>query len=122
MNKRIVSSVAAGLMVMGGGLVAVPSASAYPAGADPKVGIAGRYCMAPGTATAARSFNFQPGCRVVMTVVGTSISRTRLVQASGQSLAAFRAPARKGQYTVRVRQVADGACMALLATNRITVR
>ena len=118
--KKLVSTIAACLMIAGAGLVAAPAASAYPAGSDPSVGIIGKNRKPPQTLTGVRAFNFQPGCSATMTA--GDITRTRTVRPNGQVVFNFRSPKKTGTVNVVVTQPASGSCLALQASNQITVR
>ena len=124
--KKLVSLVAAGLMIAGGALASAPAASAYPAGKDPGVRIVGANTLAPNALSRAQAFNFKPGCqaRFTFTRAGSStvlLRATRSVLPSGRSNLAFRAPDFAGRYAVRVVQVRTSSCAALRASTTFRV-
>ena len=58
--RKIVATVAAGLMIAGGAVLSAPAATAYPAGADPTVRIIGSAGLNPGDAGAPRPSTSRP--------------------------------------------------------------
>jgi hypothetical protein len=122
MNKRIASTVAASLMILGGGVLAAPSASAYPAGEDPSVGIVGSNTFTPRHKVVLRAFHFRPGCTLEMSVKDTSIEDTDTVLPNGTRTFSFRAPSKAGSYTVTVHQKKGHGCGSPSASTRIRVR
>lgn len=124
--KKVVSAAAACLMVFGGAFVSAPAAPAYPAGSDPAVTMVGSNRLAPRDLSAARAFNYKPGCTATMRITRAVsrvpiFERTRRVLPNGSTTFAFQAPARPGRYVIRVGQDKTPGCVGFSATTRFRV-
>jgi hypothetical protein len=126
--RKLVATVAAGIMVAGGAALAAPTAAAYPAGEHPAIRIIGNSNLDGGQLSGVRAFNFTPGCDAKMTITRQNQSsvlmvRTRTVRTDRTVRFAFTAPQRSGRYIVRVRQVREvGTCAGFSDTTHFTVK
>ena len=124
--RRIVATVAAGLMIAGGAVLSAPAATAYPAGAAPGAAIEGSTRLAPGTLSTVRAFNFKPGCTATIKFTRAPsprvlAQRTRIIQADRTTTYAFRAPARPGLYVAKVKQNKTASCAGFSAITKFRV-
>jgi hypothetical protein len=125
--RRIVAVVAAGIMVAGTAALAAPAASAYPAGSDPKVGVAGGAAFSPGGRLAVSGFNFTPGCSVALAIASAagnmSVNVTGTVGPKGYVLLVSSAPKKTGVYSISIQQTKVlGTCAGFHPSTGIRVR